>query len=353
MVTFTGDCMKLLSANEGEPDNGVDPEGSISIIDVQSGHVETAGFTQYNGMEQVLKADGVRIFPNVAAANDFEPEYIAVSKDKRFAYVTLQEANALAVVDIKQAMVTDILALGLKDHSLPGNELDASDRDSVTNITNWPLHGMYMPDAIAAMRMGKNQYYLTANEGDARNADVRVSSLTLDPSTFPNADELQSDFNIGRIQVSEIDGDIDNDGDYDVLQSYGARSFTIWNELGEIVYDSGSDIEAIVATYGSDNADDGRSDNKGPEPEGVEVGKINKQTLAFIGLERTQQILVYDVSSPEAPVFMQLLQTDGDEAPEGLQFISKGASPNQCPTLLVTNEGSNTLTIYQLSECAN
>ncbi len=352
MVTFTDDCEKVLVANEGEPDDGVDPEGSISIIDTQTGAVKTADFTRFNGREEMLRAKGVRIFPDVAAANDFEPEYIAVSKNKRFAYVTLQEANALAVVDIKRAKVITILPLGLKDHSIPGNELDASDTDGVFNIRNRPLYGMYMPDAIAAFRKGRNQYYITANEGDARDAEVRVEDLDLDPAIFPNAYELQHEFNIGRIQVSEIDGDIDNDGDYDVLQSYGARSFSIWDRKGSLVYDSGSDIEAIVATYGKDNADDGRSDNKGPEPEGVEVGKLNKHTFAFIGLERTHQVLVYDISIPQRPMFVQMLQTEGDEAPEGLKFISKGASPNQCPTLLVTNEDSKTLSIYQLRRCA-
>ncbi|MES9832164.1 MAG: choice-of-anchor I family protein [Candidatus Thiodiazotropha sp. DIVDIV] len=352
MVTFTGDCETLLVANEGEPDNGIDPEGSISIINSDSGKVKTADFTKFNGMEDTLRAQGVRIFPGVSSANDFEPEYIAVTKNNKTAYVVLQEANAVAVVNIKRAKVKRILPLGLKDHSLVGNELDASDRDSVINIRNWPLQGMYMPDGIAMFGKGrKHQYFITANEGDARDADERVKGLTLDPVVFPNADELQSDFNMGRIQVSSIDGDTDGDGDFDQLQSYGARSFSIWDLKGNLVYDSGSDIESIVATYGRDNADDGRSDNKGPEPEGVEVGRIGKRTYAFIGLERTSQVLVYDVSRPWSPRFMQILQHDMDEAPEGMTFLSRDESPNECPTLLVSNEKSNTLTIYQLSRC--
>ncbi|WP_206046855.1 choice-of-anchor I family protein [Mangrovimicrobium sediminis] len=350
MLTFTADCGTILTANEGEPDDGIDPEGSISIIDVASGVVETAGFGAFNGQEALLRAAGVRLFPEVLVANDLEPEYIALSKNRRYAYVTLQEANSLAVVDIRSATVTEILPLGLKDHSLPGNALDASDRDSVINIRNWPLYGMYMPDAIAGYRVGGKQYFITANEGDARNADERVSSLPLDPVAFPDAAALQGDFDMGRIQVSAIDGDPDMDGDYDALQSYGARSFSIWDEEGTLVYDSGSDIEAIVATY-SDAYDDGRSDNKGPEPEGVEIGRVGKRSFAFIGLERTDQVLVFDVSEPSAPVFMQLLENAGDEAPEGLHFIARRDSPNRCPTLLVTNEDSNTLTVYQYGAC--
>jgi hypothetical protein len=352
MVTFTSDCKTVLVANEGEPDDGVDPEGSISIINAKNGKVRTADFKRFNGKEKMLKAKGVRLFPGVAVANDLEPEYIAIDKYNMFAYATLQEANALAVVSIKLAKVVQILPLGLKDHSLPGNELDASDKDSVINIRNWPLHGMYMPDAITSFTKRGEPFFITANEGDARKEDERVKDLALDPAAFPNAEELQDNFNIGRIQVSTVDGDIDGDGDYDKLQSYGGRSFSIWNFLGKQVYDSGSEIEAIVATYGRDNADDGRSDNKGPEPEGVETGKIGKRTYAFIGLERTHQVLVYDVTKPWAPEFVQLLQTEGDSEPEGLKFLSKRQSPNKCPTLLVTNEDSNTLSIYQLSKCS-
>ena len=352
MLTFTPDCKSVVVANEGEPDDGIDPEGSISIIASKNGAVRTADFQRFNGREDELRDRGVRIFPGVLAANDFEPEYAAISENGRYAHVTLQEANAVAVVDLRRAKVRRILPLGLKDHGLPGNELDASDRDGVTNIQNWPLQGMPMPDAIAGFRVGWRQFYITANEGDARNADERVKDLVLDPAAFPNAAELQNDFSIGRIQVSSIDGDDDGDGDYDRLQSYGARSFTIWDRFGRQVYDSGSDIEAIVATYDPANADDGRSDNKGPEPEGVETGRFAGLNFAFVGLERTNEILVYEVSQPHAPRFLQLLTNDGDEAPEGLEYLRWFESPNFCPTLLVTNEGSNTLSIYQMGWCA-
>ncbi len=352
MITFTNDCRKILTANEGEPEDGIDPEGSISIIDLNRGTVKTVDFRRFNGREQWLQKRGVRLFPGIAAANDLEPEYIAISNDNRFAYVTLQEANAIAVVSIRLAKVISILPLGLKDHSLPGNELDASDRDSVVNIQNWPLTGMFMPDAIDSFGRGHNQFYITANEGDARDADARVNSLVLDPTIFPNAEELQNDFNIGRIEVSTIDGDLDGDGDFDRLQAYGARSFSIWNQWGQLIFDSGNQIEAIVASQTPDNYDDGRSDNKGPEPEGIEVGAIGRDTYAFIGLERSDQVLVYDISNPYYPTFVQILQTAGDDAPEGLKFLSKKESPNRCPSLLVTNEDSNTLTIYQVSNCA-
>ncbi|MCB9099412.1 MAG: choice-of-anchor I family protein [Anaerolineales bacterium] len=124
MVTFTPDGQKVLVANEGEPndDYTVDPEGSISIIDISGGAenatVVTADFTAFNDQLDSLTAAGVRIFgPDASVAQDLEPEYIAVSSDSATAYVTLQEANALAVVDLNGGSVTNIVPLGFKDYS--------------------------------------------------------------------------------------------------------------------------------------------------------------------------------------------------------------------------------------------
>jgi hypothetical protein len=352
MVTFTPDCRKVLSADEGEPDDGIDPAGSVSIIDVRKGTVRTADFAYLDAYVDVLRQAGVRLFPGKLPSTDFEPEYVAVSPDGREAWVTLQEANAVAVVDIRRAEIARIVPLGLKRHWLPGNELDASDDDGVINIAPWPITGMYMPDAIGSYRTKGGTFYVTANEGDARDADERVEDLDLDPVAYPPEADLQNPFALGRIQVSTIDGDVDGDGDYDLLQAYGARSFSIWSADGEQVFDSGNQIEAIVATQTPDAWDDGRSDNKGPEPEGVELGDLFGLDLAFIGLERTSQVLVYLVNDPTRPRYLQLLQTEGDEAPEGLEYLAWWESPNYCPTLLVTNEGSNTLTLYQLGICA-
>ena len=212
MLTFTKRCHAVVTANEGEPDDGIDPPGSVSVINVKTGHVRTADFSAFNGREDSLRRKGVRIFPGVSAGLDLEPEYIAIGPLGLLAYVTLQEANAVAVVSLLSARVIKILPLGLKDHSLPGNELDASDRDSTVNIRNWPLFGMYMPDAIDGYSTPLSQPVHHSQRGDARDNDARVSSLDLDATAFPPADDLQNDFNIGRIQVSDIDGDLDGDG---------------------------------------------------------------------------------------------------------------------------------------------
>ncbi len=220
MLTFTPDGTKVLVANEGEPndDYTIDPEGSISIIDVSGGvanltqaNVITADFTAFNDQREALIASGVRIFgPNATVAQDVEPEYIVVTSDSSTAYVALQENNALAVVDIASGSVTDILPLGFKDHSVV--PLDASDRDGAINITTYPnLFGMYMPDAISLYEVGGETFIVTANEGDARDYDgfseeVRVKNLILDPDAFPDAYELQKDENLGRLTVTTVNG---------------------------------------------------------------------------------------------------------------------------------------------------
>ena len=376
MVTFTPDGTKVLVANEGEPDEDEpenNPEGSISIIDISEGienaTVATADFTAFKGQEAELRGRGVRIFPEVMFANDAEPEYITVSPDGTQAFVSLQENNAIAVVDLEAGEVSEIQPLGLKDYSInsddQSNALDPSDEDGI-NIRNEPVFGLYQPDSIAAYEVDGATYYVTANEGDARDEDERLEELELDPTAFPNAEELQGEEELGRLEVSTIDGDIDGDGDYDRIVSYGARSFSIRDAKGNLVFDSGDDFAQITAekvpqifnSNGTVDSFDGRSDAKGAEPEGVVVGEVDGKTYAFVGLERTGGVMVYDISEPEDAEFVQYINPideDGnalDLGPEGLQFISAKDSPNGTPLLTVSNEVSGTVSIYQIDPTA-
>lgn len=459
MVTFTPDGHTVLVANEGEPsdDYQVDPEGSVSVIDVRNPAapiVRTANFTAFNGQEATLRAAGVRIYgPNATAAKDFEPEYIAISADSKTAWVTLQENNAMAKVDIATATVTDVLPLGYKDHGVAGNEFDASDTDGGTiNIKTWPgVFGMYLPDAMASYTVGGATYLVTANEGDARAwgedntaywggdatqgfvEEFRVKHLVnkngwagragddlppqlnamaagglLDPVTFGYCGAIagdplgcRADAALGRLNISWTMGYRTNpDGSpmmfsaagvadplgnrlmYDKLYSYGARSFSIWNANGGLVWDSGAEIEKFLASsdcklgsarnipcadffnsgHDEGNAKDSRSDAKGPEPEGIALGKIGNKTFAFIGLERMGGVLVYDITSPTAPKRVDYLNTRdewltnppslataGDLGPEGLVFIPAARSPNGKPLLVVGNEVSGTTAVMQLN----
>jgi len=363
MLAFTPDGRRILVANEGERGDLVDPEGSVSIIDISRGiakaNEKKATFERFNNQRDRLVAQGVRIFPDAqSVAQDLEPEYIAISNDGKTAWITLQENNSIAILHIPAATFFQIIPLGLKDHNLPGNALDASDRDGKINIQIWPVYGMYMPDGIAAYQIAGETYLITGNEGDDRGENGRVSSLTLDPTVFPDAATLQKSANLGRLNVSTIDGDANGDGLYEKLYSYGARSFSIWNASGQQVFDSGDQFEQLTSAFtpslfNTDAGDpalfDTRSDNKGPEPEGVAVGDIDGRNYAFIGLERAGGgVMVYEVSNPRSPSFVQYVRSDQDVAPESLLFVSAQESPSRIPMLVVTNEVSKTTTIYEI-----
>ncbi len=386
MVTFTPDGTKVLVANEGEPndDYTVDPEGSVSIIDVSGGaeavtqdNVTTVGFTDFNadGERAAELPAEVRIYgPNATVAQDLEPEYIAVSPDGSTAYVTLQEANAVALIDIAAGEVVAIAALGFIDRSAPGFGIDASNEDGAINIQNWPVFGMYQPDSIVAIEINGATYLLTANEGDSRDyedvysEEARVADVTLDPTVFPNAAELQAEDMLGRLLITTAQGDTDGDGDFDVLYALGGRSFTIWGADGSLVFDSGDQFEQFFAanypeafnSQGLNESFDNRSDDKGPEPEGLDVGVVNGVPYAFIGLERMGGVLVYDLSDPTAPTLVTYANnTDwqgsfdeqtftGDISPEGVLFITAEESPTGNALLVLTHEVSGTTTIYEV-----
>lgn len=536
-LTFTPDGAYLLTANEGEPsveynldETGepesvkevyrVDPEGSVSVIaltDRRLGEVRTAGFTSFNARKAELIEAGVRIFgpadnhkpygaDNTASvAQDLEPEYLAVSTDSKIAWVSLQENNALARIDIASASVTDIFPLGYKDHGQLRNAADFSDGDRTKcdpsnpddaecariDIAPWSgVVGMYHPDSIAAYEANGKTYIVTANEGDARAwgeefggpfgdaqtndpyfsgdpafrhtgfiEEWRVKHLThksgfdrragddlplhlrdlaagaiLNPEVFgycgatlgdqatdtpADPGNCRDDFKgLGRLLVSWVDGyqkhadgtpvyynrygQPDDSGDrlmYDQLYAFGGRSFAIWDgDSGEQVFDSGAHMERFMANQqaeasaivdnlndiecllGSDrsipcdeffnsnhshgDSMDRRSVNKGPEPEGLVIGKLGEKTYAFIGIERMGGVMAYDVSNPAEPVFVDYLNTRedwllkpetnldqvGDLGAEGVHFVPADQSPNGEAMLVIGHEVSGTTTVYQIDQ---
>jgi hypothetical protein len=296
-----------------------------------------------------------------------ETGQLALINDNDFGVAQILIDNATGRFTLAPGYEPEEVVLGIVN--APG--LDASDRDNAINIRAWPVFGMYEPDAIASFQVGRNGYLITANEGDARDwpgfaEEARVSALALDPAAFPDAATLKNNANLGRLNVTRALGDIDGDGDYDALYTLGGRSFSIWTEEGAQVFDSGSDFERIIAARdpqffnasNDDRAFDSRSDNKGPEPEAVTVGRIGKRTYAFIGLERMGGIMVYDVTQPQRPVFVDYANhrdfsvdpptaaAAGDLGPEGVIFIDAKDSPTREPLLVVANEISGTVTFY-------
>jgi hypothetical protein len=400
MLTFTPDGKTILVANEGEPNSygqadSVDPVGSIGVIDVSGLSatgapivlpVRIAGFESFNSQKDALLAAGVRIFgPGARVDQDLEPEYITVSADGKTAYVTLQENNALAVVDIAKASVTAIKPLGMKDHSLAGQGMDVSNEDGGTNtnsgtptirIAPVPVKGLYMPDAIASYTVGGKTYLVTANEGDAREytgipggrEDPRVRDYCVsgfDTSVFGSAAAtLGNDSNLGRLRITMFPGGTrtgkNNSGQCNELVAFGSRSFSIWDADAKLVFDSGDQLEQLtrdlpnVAFNASNdnNTVDDRSPAKGPEPEAVVVGKFGSKHYAFIGLERVGGVVVYDVTNPQRPIFETYLNTrtgaTGDRGPEGLALIKAEDSPTGKPLLVVANETSGTTAVLEI-----
>ncbi|PAV25721.1 alkaline phosphatase [Tamilnaduibacter salinus] len=466
MVAFTPNGQQAVVANEGEPsdDYSEDPEGSISIVDLNNPDTPTVkrlGFADFNqgGSRSDELPEDVRIFGNFgrteltvagftdadpatitvgdatpitandwftlassegdplpyqvdtingntltlttdfdgdsevsdsgaagltvylhdgasSVAQDLEPEYIAVSPDGTTAWATLQENNAVAVIDLENQRIDRIQALGTKDHSIPGYELDPSDNDDGLNIASWPLQGMFMPDAISAFTQNGQTYYITANEGDSREYDAFVEEIGMEDAPKEGAlsdSAFNNDEKLGDIATT-LTADTDGNGALDEPLVFGARSFSIWGSQGQLVADSGNELEVITAqqlgeNFNNDNDEndgDSRSDAKGPEPEAVTTAQIDGQTYAFIGLERVGGIMVYNVSNPAAPEHVQYINNRdfdanieddiddgsqpafaaGDLGPESVLFVPASESPSDQPLLVVGNEVSGTTTIY-------
>ena len=390
MVTFTKDGRLLLVANEGEPNSygqpdSVDPEGSVSIITTAplrtrgalSGNatapVQTVSFAAFNAggpRAAELPAD-VRIYgPGASVAQDLEPEYITVDDNGRTAWVSLQENNAIARIDLARRTVRDIVALGYSDHSVDGFGIDASDQNGgVVNIATAPVKGIYSPDGIANYEANDRTYVVTANEGDARDwvginasgAEYARARSVADLVAFPTANDNNQ---LGRLNVTTAFPATKNAaGKLTSLYSAGSRSFSIRTASGALVWDSGDTIECIVnellpANFNASNSNNtkkNRSDDKGPEPEIVVVGEIDDRDYAFVGLERIGGVMVFDITNPTAPVFQQYLTSRDfsvaagpDSGPEGMAFVKGSKSPTGKPMLLVGNEVSGTVQVFGL-----
>lgn len=380
MIIFTPDGKYVLTANEGEPNDAytIDPEGSVTIVDLTSGAANAtssqATFTSFNPNKAALQLQGVRIFGynNPTVAQDVEPEYIAINKTSDTAYIGLQENNAVAVMHIPSKTIVAILPLGYADHSGTGMGIDGSDRNPEPLIANWPVRGLYMPDAMAHFSTPTGNFLIFANEGDAREYDpfeeeirIKDKDYKLDKTKFPEGDLYKEDYCMGRLNATTTMGDTDNDGDWDEIYVFGSRGFAIFNAANATkVFESGDQFEQITLAdpkiskifnaSNSDNDAQGRSDNKGPEPEAVTTGTIRDTVYAFIGLERIGGVMVYDVTNPASPVFVDYINTrdtnafGGDNGPEDIKFLHADKNPHGKYYLLVANEISATVAVYEV-----
>lgn len=407
-LKFSPNGKYVVVANEGEPadDFSSDPEGTISVISVPSNpnqfkrltqdSVRTIDFRAYD--EGADLPEGVRVFgPDVAVpegqepagyvARNLEPEYVTIADNGNTAFVSLQEANAIAVVDLKSAELSNLWALGYVDWSVDG-KLDASDKDDAINLSHWPLKGVLMPDGIATYKYRGTDLVVTANEGDARewgdfvDGDrLKKKQFVLCEEEFPNAEELKADEDLGRHNViSDLGFDAER-GCYFDLFSYGGRGFAIFTAGGERLFNSGDMVEQAIAdlieagelpesAFNANHSEQGsfdkRSDDKGAEPEDVQIGQIQGRTYAFLGLERIGGVMVFDVTDPRDAHYVTYVNNRdlsveydednaedfalaGDLGSEGMAFIPASESPTKTPLLVVANEVSGTTTVWEIS----
>ncbi|MBU2115142.1 MAG: choice-of-anchor I family protein [Gammaproteobacteria bacterium] len=423
MLTFTPDGSKVLVANEGEPDTdyNADPEGSISVISLTDGVpadvatsinlttdmafssdlLSASDYDTDAKRRALLQAAGVKFAgpAGTTVAQDLEPEYITVAADSKKAWVSLQEANAIGIIDLTD-MTIEVKALGMKDW---GQYLiDYSNKDEVASFRKLPnVYGLYQPDSIASYQWNGATFIVSANEGDSRDwdaysEDIRAADI-IDPDELNKtfSTELQAlydatggDDGLGRLKVTAALVDPDNDGVVEKLYAYGARSFSIWDQNINMVYDSGDDFGRISAAIlgnnfnsaHTENKGDNRSDDKGGEPEAIDVGAIEGRTYAFIAQERSGDLFVYDVTNPFQATFVSHyinrdfeanfeLDDDladpcdtaegmdctevpqaGDLGPESIKFVAASDSPNGNPLLIIGNEVSGSVTVYQVTE---
>lgn len=407
MVAFSHDGAKVVVANEGEPngDYSIDPEGTISIIDITNGTIAdnalSINFQDYNNQQSELEAQGL-VFANptgrtingnlinTTVAMDLEPEYVSISKDNKYAYVSIQENNGLAIINLEDNSL-ELKGLGFKDWS--NLQFDASDKDGGVNFKSYPgLYGMYQPDTIASFSWKGANFIVSANEGDAReyffdasdeadciakgglDYDAKDGCLAYidesrveDLALAANFDYLNNDDNdIGRLKVTTVKGDNNNDGQYESLYAYGARSFTIWDSNGLVVFDSGDQIARVTASiHGNafnnnedENKGDTRSDDKGAEPEALTLGKVGDRLFAFVGLERMGTIMVFDITNPYDVKFQDYFYNrglepsadiSGDLAPEGMTFVPAAQSATNEALLIVGNEISGSIAVWEIA----
>lgn len=335
MLTFTPDGSKLLVANEATPSLYglrigttvprvyaaplLDPTGSVSIINMATRTVTATA--DFRGVPTF--GSDIRTNPGM----DYEPEYIAVNKQGTKAYVSLQEANAMGVLDLTTNAFTHVIGLGVKDFSLPGNQIDPLNNTFIEFISP-SVKGFYMPDGVATYQWHGDTYVVMANEGDFREDDGDRSAASTIGGLAP----------LNNLRISNTESSVGH------LFAAGARSFSIRDKNGKIIYDSGDILDkkaAELLIY-----DDNRSRDKGVEPEGVSLLEIEGRTYAFVGLERTLKsaVAIFDITKPAKTQFVDMIVTDGDVAPEGLvSYQYRGEH-----YLAIANEVSNSTTLYNL-----
>ena len=356
-----------------------DPVGGVTVVDLSNPAAPVlrfAGFDQFTVAD--MKAKGIAVSSVVNnVSKDFEPEFVT-AVDNNYAYVTIQEANAIGKLNIESATFESITRAFESKVSRVAR--DTSDRDTGAGPRTYAnVVGASQPDAIAGFKVGSGQYFVTANEGDAReytclNDDLRASALKVDTRRFPDWKTLSGNAALGRAKVNPTIGDKDGDGDIDTIHLRGSNSMTMYRN-GIVIWDSATLLDQIqTAAFGVANINGShslssdkstmnyvgqdRSDDKGSEPEGVAVGMVGDRRIAILGLERMSALAIFDITVPADPVFqewLQMLPTKATPAkdvkyfsPEGIVFVPANKSPSGKALIITSYELSGSLSIHQI-----
>lgn len=356
-----------------------DPEGGVTIVDLSnpaSPVLRFAGFYRFSVAEMRSKGIAVSSVVN-NVSKDFEPEFVT-AVDNNYAYVTIQEANAIGKLNIQAASFENVTRAF--ESKLKYVARDTSDRDSGAGPRTYEnVVAASQPDAIAGFKVGSGDYFLTANEGDAReytclNDDLRASALKIDSRRFPEWKTLSGSAALGRAKVNPNNGDKDGDGDIDTINLRGSNSMTMYRN-GIAIWDSADLLDQIqIQAFGVANINGShswssdksvvnyvgqdRSDDKGAEPEGVAVGMVGDRRIAVLGLERMSALAVFDITQPSNPIFQEWIQMLPAKAtpakdvrhwsPEGVVFVPADKSPSGKALIITSYELSGSLSIHQI-----
>lgn len=363
MLTFTGNGEALLVACEGSPsdDGTINPEGAIALIQIlEENPVSILKFDHLDSTALIKK--GVRKTGPGTFFQNLEPEYITVDPSSKMAWVSLQENNAIGVIDLKLKKITNVFGLGALDHSILGQGLDFR-KDGKIKIENAPILGLRQPDGIAVLSENGRHYILTANEGASRNYSSysdETDILSLFQKGLLNPDIFNSSWLTALQKHTFSIMEPCSNGPCNHVYAFGSRSMSVFDgQTGKILFDSGDQIEKMIAKTTPSlfnwNAKkgklkiDARSEDKGAEPEMVTIGEFNGKKLAFLGLERMTGIIVWDLKNPEKPAIIDYYLDPKDRGPEGILFISAQKSPfSRVPLLIVGYEYSQSIVIYSI-----
>lgn len=360
-VAFSSDGLRVTVANEGEYSTVVGApqrQGSVSVVDfsgITAANKSSALPAMTNALVNTVDFSSANIaglrapstvLPGVGGTETqvqaMEPEYVSVSGNR--AFVSLQDNNAIAELNLSTMEWTTVRSLGTITHTI----------DAVSGNGAGQTHtvaGLPMPDNIGTFTAGGKTYIATANEGDARvdftgdtttRDDIRVSDLN--KPGFPTYEGPALDPALNNLRISRVDGDTDGNGSINVVTTFGTRSISIYDaDTGALVWDSGAFIETKIASDDPSHYVDSRSPQKGPEPEALTIGEVDGRTLLVAGMERSSHIFLWDVTDPTNPVFQQFALGDGTFLrPESINFISAANSPTGFALLVVGFEGDGT-----------